>query len=109
MIAALDSGVAGEVYILSGDPTHMNDFAARVAKRIGVKPPRLRLPVVIAKPAATVLDAIARLTGLRFPITREAVETTAVDRWLHTHERATRDLGYNPRSLDDGLEYLKTT
>jgi hypothetical protein len=26
-----------------------------------------------------------------------------VDDWAHTHDRATRDLGYTPRSLDRGL------
>lgn len=108
IIAALDKGTLGEVYILSGEPTHMNDFAARVAKRIGVKPPLLRLPVAVAKPVATAMDAISRITGIRFPMTREAVNTTAVDRWVHMHERATRDLGYDPRSLDEGLAYLET-
>jgi hypothetical protein len=43
------------------------------------------------------------LTGIKFPITSEGVRTTAVDRWLHTHARATRDFGYAPRSLAEGL------
>jgi dihydroflavonol-4-reductase len=106
LIAALDIGKAGEVYILSGEATDMNDFAARVAKRLGVRAPRLRLPVIIARPVARVMDAISGVTGIRFPLTREAVNTTAVVHWLHTHERATRDLNYKPRSLDKGLEYL---
>jgi nucleoside-diphosphate-sugar epimerase len=33
----------------------------------------------------------------------EAVKVGGIDRWLHTHERASRDLGYQPRSLADGL------
>jgi dihydroflavonol-4-reductase len=106
MIAALDTGKIGEVYILSGEPTDMNDFAQRVAARLGVRAPALRLPVGIARPAAQAMDAIARVTGIRFPLTREAVNTTAVDHWVHTHERATHDLGYEPRSLEKGLEYL---
>ena len=106
LIAALDNGKTGEVYILSGEATDMNDFAGRIAKRLGVSPPRLRLPVVIARPAARVMDVISRVTGIRLPLTREAVNTTSVDRWVHTHERATRDLNYKPRSLDEGLEYL---
>lgn len=108
MIAALDTGKVGEVYILSGEPTDMNDFAKRVAKRLGVRAPALRLPVMIAKPVARVMDVISRPTGIRFPLTREAVNTTAVHRWVHTHERATRDLGYEPRSIDKGLEYLES-
>ena len=49
------------------------------------------------------LDAIARPTGLKFSITRESVDTAALHDWLHTHERAKRDLGYAPRSLEQGL------
>lgn len=108
LIAALETGKVGEVYILSGEATDMNDFAARVASHLGVKPPRLRMPVAVAKPIASVMDAVSRVTGIRFPMTREAVITTSVDRWLHTHERATRDLGYAPRALDEGLQYLRT-
>jgi dihydroflavonol-4-reductase len=108
LIAALDSGNSGEVYVLSGEATDMNDFAARVAKRLGVQPPRLRMPVVLAKPAARIMDAVSRVTGIRFPITREAVETTSVHPWVHAHERATRDLGYEPRSIQKGLEYLES-
>lgn len=108
MIAALDRGTIGEVYVLSGVGTDMNTFAARVGERLGVKPPALRMPVVLAKPVASAMDAVSKMTGIRFPMTREAVETTSVDRWLHTHERASRDLGYEPRGLDQGLNYLRT-
>lgn len=106
IIAALDRGRVGEVYVLSGEATDMNDFAERVTGRMGVKAPVLRLPVALVRPASVALDGISRLTGVRFPITNEAVRTTAGDRWLHTHERAANDLGYAPRPLSDGLAYL---
>lgn len=103
IVAALDRGAAGEVYLLTGDPTSMNEFAQRVAALAHVKAPRMRLPVTLARPAAWLLDAVARPTGLHFPITVEAVKATAVDRWLHKRERAEADLAYAPRSLTAGL------
>ena len=103
IIAALDRGKAGEVYLLTGEEASMNDFAQRIARTARVKAPVLRLPVQVARVLGRVLDPIARATGLRFPITSEAVSTTAVDRWLHKRERAARDLDYAPRPLDDGL------
>ncbi|HEX6559733.1 MAG TPA: NAD-dependent epimerase/dehydratase family protein [Longimicrobiales bacterium] len=103
IVAALDRGAPGEVYLLTGEASTMNDFAARVARFAQVKPPRLRLPVGLARGLAAVLDPLSRITHMRFPMTRETVRTTVTDRWLHTHERATRDLGYQPRSLDSGL------
>lgn len=103
IVSALDRGKVGEVYILSGQAAHMNEFAERVAKLGGVRAPVLRFPVPVAKGTGVLLDFVSRLTKLRFPITREGVTTTASDRWLHGHERATRELGYVARSLDDGL------
>lgn len=103
IVAALDRGRPGAVYLLTGEDASMNDFAQRVAAVAGVAPPRLRLPLALARGLTFVLDPLSRITHLRFPITREAVRTTAVDRWLHTHERATRDLGYQPRLLEAGL------
>jgi nucleoside-diphosphate-sugar epimerase len=108
IVAALDRGTPGEVYLLTGEQTDMNDFAARVSAAGGVKPPALRLPVVVARATAPLLDFLSKTTGIRFPITAETVKTTAVDRWLHGHARATRDLGYRPRSLAEGLSYLKS-
>jgi len=104
IIAALERGAVGEVYLLTGEEASMNDFAQRVARAAHVKAPPLRLPVSIARGLASVFDPVARATGLRFPITREAVSTTAVDNWLHKRERAVRDLDYAPRTLDDGVQ-----
>ena len=103
LIAAGDRGKVGEVYVLSGEGANFNDVAARVAKLGGKRLPFLRFPVPLARLTGSVLDLIARPTGLRFVLTREGVSTVANDKWLHTHERATRELGYSPRSLDQGL------
>jgi len=103
LIAALDRGSTGATYVLSGEHTSVNDFAARAARIAGVRPPRLRLPNALASATGAFLDLIARPTGLRFPITRETVAASDGLRWLHSHDRATRELGWSPRSLDAGL------
>jgi nucleoside-diphosphate-sugar epimerase len=103
LIAAGDRGRLGEVYVLSGEPATVNDFAARAARLAATRPPLLRFPAALAGVTGALLDAIARPTGWRFPISRETVAVGSDGQWLHTHERATRDLGYAPRSLDQGL------
>jgi NAD+-dependent farnesol dehydrogenase len=103
MIAAGERGKVGEVYLLTGEPHSVNEFAARVTAAVGRSAPILRFPTPLARMTGAVLDVIARPTGMRFSISRESVATAAEDEWLHTHERATRDLGYSPRTLAQGL------
>ena len=109
LIAAAERGRIGETYVLTGEAATMNEYADRVAKLGGTRAPLLRMPTALARVTGALLDVIARPTGLRFPITREAVATTSIDQWLHSHERATRDLGYHPRPLDQGLPETVST
>ena len=103
LLAAGDRGRTGEVYILSGEAATVNEFAARAAQLGATRAPILRFPPFLARATGVVLDAIARPTGLRFPLSREAVSAASAGEWLHRHTRATRDLGYAPRALDRGL------
>lgn len=103
LLAAGARGQLGEVYVFSGEAASINEFAARATALAGTRPPALRFPPVLAGLTGALLDVVARPTGLRFPISRETVAVGSHDNWLHSHERATRDLGYTPRSLDQGL------
>jgi nucleoside-diphosphate-sugar epimerase len=103
LIAAGERGKIGETYLLTGESLSVNDFAQRVTRVAGVRAPFLRFPTALASATGVVMDAISRPTGLHLPISRETVATAAVHDWHHTHERATRDLGYAPRSLEQGL------
>lgn len=103
MMRAGDRGRTGNTYILSGEHCSVNDFSARVAELGGRQTPRLRFPVPVARGTAMLLDGVTRITGISFPLCRENVDIAARHRWLHSHAGATRDLGYQPRSLEEGL------
>ena len=98
-----DRGRIGATYVLSGEARSMNEFAAQVAELAGIGLPRLRIPARWAALTGRGLDQVARVTGWRFPITREGVETTARAHWLHTHAPTTAELGWHPRDLRAGL------
>lgn len=102
LVALGDRGVLGETYILSGEALSVNDFAERVTREAGVRAPRLRFPARLIKATTAVLDPISRVTRIRFPINREIVDTSA-HRWVHGRTHATRDLGWTPRPLAEGL------
>ena len=112
IVRALDHGAPGECYVLSGEDATINDFAQRAATAAGVRAPLLRFPPPLALLTGRLLDGVARMTGARFPITAENVRTVSGHRWLHSHAKATAELGWQPRPLDAGLPetiaWLKT-
>jgi dihydroflavonol-4-reductase len=103
LLRAGAAGRPGAVYILSGEHASVDDFAARVTALAGKRPPRLRFPVPLAWLTGALLDGISRLTGLRFPISRENVQVTGGLRWVHSHATTTRELDWHPRPLAEGL------
>lgn len=103
IIAALDNGEAGATYVLSGEEASINAFAEQAAAHAGVRAPILRFPTVLARATGATLDMVTRMSGIRFPITRENVDTASGKRWLHSNAKATDDLDWHPRTLEDGL------
>ncbi|MGH7449398.1 MAG: NAD-dependent epimerase/dehydratase family protein [Longimicrobiales bacterium] len=104
MVAALERGRAGATYVLSGEHVSVNDFTKRIARLGGTWAPPLRVPPFMIRLTGSLMDVAARLTGMRLPVSRELADTAATGaRWLHSHARATAELGYTPRALDEGL------
>jgi nucleoside-diphosphate-sugar epimerase len=112
IVAVLDRGDPGSTYVLSGEDATINTFAEKSAHAAGVRPPFLRFPVAMARATGVALDGVTRLTRMRFPITRENVDTASRHRWLHSHAKATAELDWHPRSLNEGLpetmQWVKT-
>lgn len=103
IIGAIERGRPRESYVLGGEAATLTDFATRAAAIAGGRAPRLRFPRPLALAAGTVFDVVSRATGRRFALSREGVASVTGGRWLHSHEKATREFGYRPRSLADGL------
>ncbi len=103
LLLAGDRAPVGSVYVLSGEPRSINDFTKEVARVAGVRAPVLRLPAFAVRMTGSLMDAVSRVTGRRLPVTRENAESSLVGRMLHSHARATRELGWQPRPLGEGL------
>lgn len=100
---------AGRDYILAGEAVTVRALVGRVAELAGRRPPRLALPLAAARPLAAAAGLAARLRGRRPPFDREHL--ASLERhWSFDDSRARRDLGWRPRTLDEGLpatiEYL---
>lgn len=102
-LAALKRGVIGERYILGGDNVVFADMLADIARLVGRKPPRLRIPRAVATPVAYVAEAMALVTGREPFATVDGIRMSE-HRMFFTAAKAERDLGYRPRPYLQGLE-----
>jgi nucleoside-diphosphate-sugar epimerase len=101
---------AGRDYLLAGDVVTVRELAARVAALGGVRPPRLDLPVGLARVATAATAPFFRLAGKRPPLPADQLRSLG-RHWAFDDARARRELGWRPRSLAEGLpptvEYLQ--
>lgn len=90
---ALERGRIGERYILGGENLLLKDLLALVAAVAGRRPPRIELPEAVVWPAALVMEAVARLTGIPPMITRDHLKM-ARKKMFFSSAKAERELGY---------------
>ncbi len=96
LLAAAEPEAAGRIFILTG-PEHVTigEFVGHYCRMLGVDPPR-SIPTVLARSAARVIDAVARLRGKRNEMTPAAVDYFN-RRGTYSIARARKLLGYEPR------------
>jgi nucleoside-diphosphate-sugar epimerase len=102
-ILAMERGRAGDSYIVAGSPHSMIE-ALQIAERItGVKPPKLHPPPTVMKTASLLMRGVGKLVKLPPEYTAEGLRVLAGVTYLGSNAKARRELGYSPRSLEDGL------
>jgi len=104
MIAAAEHGRDGETYVLSGEHASVYDFTRMIGELGNTWVSPLRFPPRVVRWTGMLMDRVSPLLGVRLPISRELAEVAGTGaRWLHSHQRATAQLGYQPRPLAAGL------
>jgi nucleoside-diphosphate-sugar epimerase len=102
ILLALDKGRVGETYVLSGPVTTMRDAIETVAGLTGRKAPKRALPVGLMKALTPVGPLVGKLMG-QPPNLRELISSADGVTFWASHEKATRELGYAPRGMEEGL------
>ena len=103
IISAVDNGKVGESYLLSNRYISIRDIADSISKVSGSKRVKTVLPLFIAKIGAPFMEAYY---GIRkqVPLFTSYSLHTLNSKCNFTHEKATKDLGYTTRSLDDTVK-----
>jgi dihydroflavonol-4-reductase len=99
-LAAADRGRAGERYLLSGARRSVRQVADLVTAAGGRAAPWFTSPMWMARAAAPLALSVSRLTGKRARFTPDSLH--ALRNHLDVrHDKATRELGYQPRPLEE--------
>jgi dihydroflavonol-4-reductase len=101
-LAALARGTIGQRYILGGENVHLRDMLAEIARVVGRKPPRVRLPLAPLYPLAVVAEGVGLVTGREPFLTLDGLRM-ARHLMFFNDAKARRELGYSTRPYRDGI------
>src|SRR3984957_5710648 len=101
-IAALERGRIGERYILGGDNVFLGDMLADIARLVGRRPPKVKLPRTMLYPVAYGAEGLASLRGIEPFITMDGLRM-ARHHMFFDDSKARRELGYVCRPYREGL------
>ena len=102
ILLAFDKGRIGESYVLAGELVTMRDLAQRTARIAGRREPKLAMPTVLMKLSAPLAPRVGPMLGLP-PNLREVIRASDGVTYWASDAKARRELGFSPRSLDQGL------
>jgi dihydroflavonol-4-reductase len=101
ILLAVDKGKVGETYVLSGPVTTMREAVETVGSLAGRKTPKRAMPVPLLKALTPVGPVVGKMFG-QPPNLRELITSADGVTFWASHEKASHELGYAPRGLEEG-------
>jgi dihydroflavonol-4-reductase len=102
-LLAFDRGHVGERYILGSENLTLKQMLDRLAAVAHRRAPEIRIPYAVAYGAAWCSTQWAGITGKEPGIPLDGVRYAHIKMWVK-HEKAARDLGYQPVKVDGALQ-----
>lgn len=102
MLAA-EKGRDGQAYLLSGERVTMDEMFSMLQEATGVPAPKLKIPLGLAKLAGYCTPVYYKLAKKTPRFTNYSVCTLASNSFI-SHEKASRELGYDPRLIKESIE-----
>lgn len=101
-LLACERGRAGERYILGCRNMTLHQILKHLSGMSGIRAPSLRIPYPVAYAAGLVSTGWAYLTGTEPRAPLDGVRMAKKKMWV-SHEKARRELGYDPGPAENGL------
>ena len=111
-ISAVDHGINGANYILSGEDCRFETFISKIASAIDVDHRPIKAPDFILKYVAYVQKAVSHITKKEPKITPELVKIMTRKQVSYSSQKAKEQLGYKiiplEKSINDCCRWLKS-
>jgi nucleoside-diphosphate-sugar epimerase len=102
-LLAMEKGRSGEKYIIAG-PTHTLVEGMELAEKItGVRTPAIRATPGVMRVSAGLMGVLENVISVPETFASETLRVTAGVTYIGSNAKARRELGYNPRPLEQGL------
>ena len=105
ILLALDKGTPGEAYVISGPATTIREALGVVAALTGRKPPKRALPTPLLKAMVPIGPLVGKVMN-QPPNLREMISSADGVTFWASYDKAQRELGYEPRGLEEGLRAM---
>lgn len=102
-ILAMERGSPGDSYIIAGPPYTLEEVMEKAAAIAEVKLPRLRPGPLTMKATGLLVSALDNVVPVPSGYESGVVKSTAGVTYLGSNAKARTELGYAPRSIEDGL------
>jgi dihydroflavonol-4-reductase len=102
IVLGLDKGKPGEAYVISGPATTVREAIGVVAGVTGKKAPKRAIPVPLMKAMIPIGPLVGKMMG-QPPNLRELISSADGVTFWASYDKAKRELGYEPRGLEEGL------
>ena len=102
-ILAMEKGISGQSYIIAG-ARHTFVNAMKLAQQAtGIPAPSMIAPPALMKAMAGMMGVVEKIVPVPESYSAEYLRVNAGVTYLGTNAKVVRELGYNPRSLEEGL------
>lgn len=102
MLLAAERGRVGERYIVSDHMMSNREISTVAAEAVGVRPPRIGVPLPVLRAGARLNDAAARVLRRDLPFAYAGIRMAEVMPPLD-HSRAERELGWTPEPVEEAI------
>jgi dihydroflavonol-4-reductase len=102
-LLAHERGETGERYILGGDNLRLEQILIAIARLVGRKPPRIKLPAAAVMPVAYASEALATVNRRWEPFITVTGVRLAKKQMFFSSAKAEHRLGYSARPAEEAL------